>query len=146
MAVSDCSFGVSTTSGVGRIFRYLLTGGVAWLVDVAVFTLCLTSVGILWAQVLARASGAAIGFVGHKFVVFRELDARPANVIPQIAGYGLLWMLSFTVSTVALVWLISRWHVEPLLAKVVVETGIVVLNYLVMHHVIFRLIRRGADA
>ena len=81
MAVSDCSFGVSTTGGVGRIFRYLLTGGVAWLVDVAGFTLCLTSVDMLWAQVLARASGAAIGFVGHTFVVFRERDTRPADII-----------------------------------------------------------------
>ena len=81
MAVSDYSFGGSTAGGVGRIFRYLLTGGVAWLVDVAVFTLCLTSVGIVWAQVLARSSGAAIGLVGHTFVVFRERDTRPANII-----------------------------------------------------------------
>ena len=85
MAVSDRSSGVSTTSGAGCILRDPLTGGVAWLVDVAVFTLCLTSVGILWAQVLARASGAAIGFVGHTFVVFRELDARPANIFAQVS-------------------------------------------------------------
>jgi hypothetical protein len=59
----------------------------------------------------------------------------------QIARYGLLWILSFGLSTAALIWLIAQRQMEPVVAKVLVEAGIVVLNYLLMHHMVFRVAR-----
>jgi len=121
-----------------RVTRYLLMGGVAWLVDIAVFSLCLPGLGVVLAQVSARTAGAVVAFVGHKLVVFRALDSEPATVGLQLVGYSALWVFSLGVSTLALIGLIEHVHFNPVAAKILVETGIVVLNYLVMRTVIFR--------
>ena len=121
-----------------RVTRYLLMGGVAWLVDVAVFSLCLPSLGVVLAQVSARTAGAVVAFLGHKLVVFRALDSEPATVGLQLVGYSALWVFSLGVSTLALIGLIEHVGVNAIAAKVVVEAGIVVMNYLVMKGFIFR--------
>lgn len=131
---------MSRVLGVGsaRVVRYLLTGGVAWLADFAVFTVCLASVGIAMAQLFARITGAIVAFIGHKLFVFGELDYQPATLARQTMRYVALGIWSYALSTLALIGLIERAGVNAIVAKVIVETGIVVMNYLVMKALIFQ--------
>lgn len=117
--------------------RYLLIGGLAWLVDVLVFALSVSSVGVASAQLGARVCGAFVAFSGHKLFVFRQTDLQLAAVATQAVRYAALWLLSFTISALALIGLIDQAGVPALTAKVGVEIGIVALNYLVMRAFVF---------
>jgi putative flippase GtrA len=124
--------------GLPRTLRYLLVGGMAWVIDIAVFALCVTGVGVASAQLLARLSGAIVAFFGHKVFVFGEDSLEPATVARQALRYVSLWVLSVTISTLALIGLIDHAGVHALSAKVAVESAMVAMNYLVMRSVVFR--------
>lgn len=120
------------------MFRYLLTGGAAWVVDGTVFVLTLSAFGVVLAQLFARIVGAAVAFFGHKLFVFREVGVQPSTLVSQSLRYVGLWFFSYTVSTLALVGLIDHVGMNAIAAKVMVESGIVGMNYLVMKSLIFR--------
>ena len=132
--------GVTSFSGgeSARMFRYLLSGAVAWVADLAVFTACLGSFGIIMAQLIARITGAVVAFFGHKLFVFGESDIKPATLARQIPSYAALWLLSYVVSTLALIGLVGHVGMQALLAKIMVEAVIIAMNYLVMKTLIFR--------
>lgn len=121
-----------------RPLRYLLSGGVAWLVDLGVFTLCLASGGIAIAQFAARTAGAIVAFIGHKFFVFRAREYRPRILARQSLYFAMLWLFSYVSSTLALIGLIDvlRWNV--VVSKIVVEVGVITVNYTVMKSYIFQ--------
>jgi putative flippase GtrA len=121
-----------------RIGRYLLIGGIAWVIDVAVFVACVADLGIVKAQLIARIIGALVSFAGHKLFVFAEMDTKPSTVARQAAAYGALWILSYLLSTLGLVGLIDYAGINSLPSKVIVEAGVVGINYLVMQRLIFR--------
>ncbi len=120
-----------------RPFRYLVTGGVGWLVDLAVFTFFLPLAGIVSAQLAARIAGAIVAFLGHKLFVFRALDRSPTALATQTLGYAALWALAYILSAAALVILIGHLNWNIIAAKIVVEVGIVFMNYTVMKSMIF---------
>lgn len=120
-----------------RPTKYLLVGGVAWVADVAVFALSINALGVVPAQCCARVAGAVLAFFGHKFFVFREYDLRRPTLTAQALRYTALWVLSFTLTTLALVALIAHADIAALPAKVLVEACIVVLNYLVLRGLVF---------
>ena len=122
---------------IARPLRYLLSGGIAWLVDAAVFFICLPIAGVALSQLAARTVGAAVAFVGHKLFVFRAFDYHPTALARQTLRYVVLWVVSYSVSTLALIGLIEHLHWNAVAAKVTVEAGILVMNYLVMKTVIF---------
>jgi putative flippase GtrA len=115
-----------------------LSGGVAWLVDLAVFTLCLGVGGIAVAQFAARTAGAIVAFIGHKVFVFRAHEYRPRVIARQSAYFAALWLFSYAASTLALIVLIDRMDWNVVVSKILVEVGVVLVNYAVMKSFIFR--------
>jgi putative flippase GtrA len=130
--------GLAINQDVLRIGRYLLIGVMAWVIDVAVFVACVADLGIVKAQLIARIIGALVSFAGHKLFVFSEMDTKPATVARQAAAYGALWILSYFLSTLGLIGLIDYGGIHSVPAKVMVEMGVVVMNYLVTQRLIFR--------
>ena len=124
-------------SSASRPFRYLLSGGVAWLVDLAVFTLCLGVGGIAVAQFAARTVGALVAFIGHKVFVFRAHEYRPRIIARQSVYFAALWLFSYVTSTLALIVLIDRLDWNVVVSKLLVEIGVVLVNYTVMKSFIF---------
>jgi putative flippase GtrA len=114
-----------------------LVGALAWLVDFLTFVLTYPSVGVIWAQTAARGLGAAVGFVGHKYLVFGDRRGARRLVVWQTLQYLLLWGLSYGLSVGGIVWLVERQGMAPVAAKIVVEAGVLVLNFTVMKRVIF---------
>lgn len=124
-------------STAARPFRYLFSGGVAWLVDLAVFTFFLPGGGIILAQLAARTAGAVVSFIGHKVFVFHARDYHPAALARQTFHFVLLWLFSYIMSTLALIGLIDKMHWNVLAAKLLVEVFILLINYRVMKLFIF---------
>jgi putative flippase GtrA len=129
--------GISTSAWCSRVCRYVLTGGVAWVVDFVVFVAFVTPLGIVTAQLVARVAGALVAFLGHKFFVFQETQTEAAVLGGQALRYAALWVFSYGLSTLGLILLIEYLFLPEIPAKVLVEGCVVVLNYLIMRTLIF---------
>ena len=59
---------------VQEVFRFLVTGGAAYLVDVAVFNLLLLvlDVSSVWSKVVSSVFAIAVAFVGSRYYTWRE--------------------------------------------------------------------------
>jgi putative flippase GtrA len=117
--------------------RYLLVGGGAWVLDFAVFASCHTLVGVVWAQTLARVTGAVAAFTGHKLFVYKNKANTPRALGRQAAGYLLLWLLSYLLSIGLVVLFIEVMGLHPIAAKLAMEIILVGINYLTMKQLIF---------
>jgi putative flippase GtrA len=117
--------------------RYLLVGGLAWVVDFLSFSLSVSVLGLAWAQTLARIMGAVVGFLGHKYLVFADRRRGGQRLLRQGWQYLILWLLSYGLSLAGLFWLVVGLRLHPIVAKLLVESVVVLINFAVMKRVIF---------
>lgn len=121
----------------GEAVRYFFVGLGAWVVDVIVFALVQAEIGVISAQAIARLSGAIVAFAGHKFYVFREHKTGLWHLSRQSLQYVLLWIFSYLVSTMGILWLMDSHDFPAVQAKIMVESMVIMLNFLIMKSYIF---------
>lgn len=117
--------------------RYLMVGVIAWIVDFLVFVVCLSLVGILWAQTAARISGAVVAFLGHKVFVYNSRGFGRKEVGKQAAAYLMLWVFSYLLSIGLILLFTQILGFAPIPAKLVTEIILVGVNYITMKQLIF---------
>lgn len=122
---------------IAQTLRYLVSGGVAWLVDFATFAALYGPFGLFWAQTAARTAGALTAFVGHKLFVFGDPHRQARLVVRQALQYAMLWLLSYGLSLVGIFTLTELAGFGPLVAKLMVESLLLVLNFITMKYLIF---------
>jgi len=115
---------------------YIMVGVISWLVDVAIFHLSWSVIGIVAAQFLARVAGAATAFLLNRRITFRmNKDESEAGL--QAIKYTILLVLNWAV-TVGLIYVLSYGlSMHPLTAKILLDMVIVPGNYLVMKYWVF---------
>ncbi|MCG7983990.1 MAG: GtrA family protein [Candidatus Thiodiazotropha lotti] len=120
-----------------QFLRYLLVGGVSWVVDFLVFFLTYSPFGIVTAQTIARIVGALVAFAGHKLIVFEDRQFTPQAIRQQLIQYLILWLVSYTLSIMLLLGFVDLLHFHPVAAKLITETIIIVINFVTMRRYIF---------
>ena len=85
----------------------------------------------------ARVSGAAVTFVGHKFFVFRDRPVGGRRLARQTLQYAALWVFSYLISLGGILYLVEHQQVHPVVAKILVEIVVVLLNFFTMKRFIF---------
>ncbi|WP_369052007.1 GtrA family protein [Kineococcus terrestris] len=72
---------------VQEVFRFLVTGGLAYLVDVAVFNLLLLVLDVpsVWSKVVSSAVAILVAFLGSRYYTWR--DRRTANPVREYAMF-----------------------------------------------------------
>lgn len=115
---------------VHQAVRYLLSGGIVYAVDMAVFLgiMHFAPGAHLAANFAAKAAGAFTGFFLHKYVTFswaqRDAAAR------QALAYVLLLCANLAGST-ALLWLLVDWGGLPALAgKILTDAAVILATFL----------------
>ena len=94
-------------------------------------------IGVYGAQALARMLGAVVAFFGHKLWVFEHLDLRATVIAFQGTAYVLLWLLSLLLSLALLAGLTLAAGLQPMPAKLLTESALLVLNFSVLQHLVF---------
>lgn len=120
--------------------RYLITGGSLFLIDLAVFLFLAKVAGlpIALAQLLSRATGAAVGFFGHRYFTFRaSLDAAPRDARKQGVAYIAVTVANFFISPLVLLAILSLVGQELVLGKFLAEIVLVLMTYAAMS-IVFR--------
>jgi putative flippase GtrA len=115
------------------VVRYVLVIGLGWLADIAVFALAVPHVNVPLAQLLARVSGALVGFVLHKHFTFQQTNTPVPRATVR---YIILWLFSYFVST-GLILLLISFKFQVVGAKILVEILIVPFNFHLMRRFVF---------
>ncbi len=121
-----------------QVFRYLISGGTAFVVDFSILWL-LTEVAhmhYLFSSIIANVVGLVITYLFSIYWVFdtRTLDNRVAEftIFAAIAGFG-------TLLTTLSMWFITECIGVPyLLSKVITTLFIAVLNFILKKQILFK--------
>lgn len=113
--------------------RYLIVGGLLFAVDLVVFLWLHKLLGVApWgAQLVARSTGAAVGFIAHRHYTFR--DALPVSRFGlgvQSGGYVTVMAGTLLLSPIVLVLTLEALGGRAILAKVSTEAILVGSTYL----------------
>lgn len=121
-----------------QVFRYLVSGGTAFIVDFSTLWLLTEVVHLhyLLSSVIANVVGLVITYIFSIFWVFdtRSVDNRVAEftIFAAIAGFG-------TLLTTLLMWFITECiGVQYLLSKVITTLCIAVLNFVLKKQLLFK--------
>ncbi|HCC55407.1 MAG TPA: hypothetical protein DEQ20_10880 [Desulfobulbaceae bacterium] len=122
-----------------QVVRYGLVGVTALGMDIATFSLLRASgADLILANIAARLIGALATHAGHHFWTFR-IGQLLANTWRSTGiRYAALWTLSTFLSTTALHLLGLQQGLFETAAKLGIEAGIVVLNFILCRTWVFR--------
>jgi putative flippase GtrA len=118
-------------------FRYLCVMGLGWLVDLAAFALFAQWLSIPLSQIIARLSGAAVGFAGHKWFSFSNGKTSSGRTARQSAVFALVWLFSYLLTTGGILFLVQKLGFEKLTAKILIEILVVPINYVMLSRWVF---------
>lgn len=119
-----------------RFALYIMVGVISWVVDVAIYHLSWSLIGIVAGQFLARIAGAATAFLLNRRMTFRT-NKDVSGVGLQAVKYTTLLVLNWAVTVGLIYGLIYSLSMHPLTAKILLDIVIVPGNYLVMKYWVF---------
>lgn len=118
--------------------RYLLAGAIVYLADLLTFAVIahLAPSAYLWANLLGKSTGAALGFVLHKRFTFA--GGQRDRTDRQAASYALLLMFNLALSS-ALLWVaVEQLGIRDLPARILVDGVVILISFLGMRLWVYR--------
>lgn len=138
MKTNLVSAAVEMFDGIGTFSRYLVTGGVLFLIDLSVFLALVRLVGCepALAQPIGRATGAIAGFFGHRYVTFFQNRGNPRHGIAvQGSGYLVVSVAMLLITPFVLLFFLHISGGDLVAAKVLTEIFAVIAVYLSLRFV-----------
>lgn len=108
-------------------FRYLLSSGGTWAVDLVVFLALYRSMDIPVALFISRCAASAFGFTAHKFFSF-QTRTKPST--REVVGYVVLASLNFIITALFLSAFASSNELLTAILKLSLEVVLFLINYL----------------
>lgn len=120
--------------------RYLATGASLFLLDLAIYVVLHLGFGvaIMTAQLVSRTTGAAVGFVGHKFFSFGVGGEKQASsTTSQGVAYSVVMAVNILLSPFLVVFLVYLLDGRAIVGKLFSDAIIITETFLLLR-VIFR--------
>ncbi len=124
----------------GGLVRYALVGGLTTAVNVGCFALLHSALGLHYqaANVAAWVLSVLFAFAGSKWFVFRDEAREPGALLRQLAGFFGSRLLTLLVET-GLMWLlVTPLGMDAVVAKVLCNAVVIVLNFVLSKRFVFR--------
>lgn len=121
-----------------KIIRFLISGGSAAAVEMAVFALILgltSGLLIIVPQTISFLAGFMVSFSLNRSWVF---SAKNGKIATQLARYGLLAAINLVLSNIVLLLLVDVASMHELVAKFMVMACVAVWNYIIFSKIIFK--------
>lgn len=121
------------------VTRYFITGGIVYLVDVLTFSLIVLATPDYYqaANIVARLTGAIIGFFLHKYFTFSD-NQQTRNKKTQLFQYTVLFTTNICFSAALLYLLIDQFRSNPFVARIITDVLVISASYLVSRYIIFK--------
>lgn len=121
-----------------QMWRYLLVGGVVYLVDLAVYAAMVHLVphAYLLANGMGKIAGAALGFILHKRFTF--FGGQRDGVERQVLSYAGLLAFNLALSSALLWFAVGAVGADALIARVAIDGLVILMSFLGMRLWVYR--------
>ncbi len=121
-----------------QLHRYTLVGGLVFLIDLLSYWLLMSVTGswFLYAHFVSRTIGGVSCFVLNRYVTFR--CSGISGLWGDLVRFGLLYAVSFVLSSGLVYAYVALAHLSPIAGKVVAECTVFLFNYTVMKYWVLR--------
>lgn len=117
------------------IIKYMLASGLSVILDYLAFIVLSYMTDNIWISTyLARALSSVFNFIANKKVVFKS----KGNTVRQMILYYMLVIVSATISAAGVYGFKQLFDGNYVISKVIVDTILFFLNYIIQREVIFR--------
>lgn len=121
-----------------RIIKYVLSGGTAASIQIALLYICTSVFGVyyLYSSIIAWVAAFCISFTLQKFWTFSSRSLDRAH--HQLLYYFIVAISNLGANTVLLYVFVERFHVHYLLSQIFIGLSAAVVTYTINKHIIFR--------
>lgn len=125
-------------SSTKELILYIIFGGLTTVVNIAVFYfLTLLGMEYLLANVIAWIISVVFAFLTNKLYVFNSKSFSFKLFLREAILFFMARGFSLAVDMVGMVILIELIHMDSLIAKIIVNIIVIVLNYILSKFLIF---------
>ncbi|MBF4694572.1 GtrA family protein [Fusibacter ferrireducens] len=118
-------------------FRYLIVGGMTTLINLLVYQIGLwLGIGYLVATTFAFTASVIFAFFANKYYVFKKVT--PKGIWRELMIFAGSRISTFLIETIGLIVWISVLAVQEMLAKLIMNIIVIVLNYIISKFWIFK--------
>ena len=121
-----------------EIILYALFGVFTSVVNVVVFyILYKLNIDYKISNIIALVITKIIAYLCNKYFVFKSKCANFLELLKEFIGFMISRLLTLLLDYFGLILLVSVFHIEMLISKIIVTTIVVILNYIIGKNYIF---------
>ena len=120
------------------IFKYIISSGLSFIIDISIFWLINNLFkNIILATIIARIVSSLVNYMINRNVVFKSNESRRKSVIQ----YYTLVLVQMLISAFSVDFIYTITKFTPSFIKIVVDSIIFVVNFLIQKYLIFKTIK-----
>lgn len=117
------------------IFKYIMSSGLSFIIDISIFWLINTIFkNIILATIIARIISSLVNYIINRNVVFKSNLSRRKTIIQ----YYTLVLVQMLISAFSVDFIFSIIKFNPTIIKIMVDSIIFVVNFLIQKYLIFK--------
>ncbi len=122
------------------ILMYLVMGGVTTIINIVTFWLCYSVLGIGYsvATVIAWFLSVLFAYLSNKFYVFESTNMNVSTLVHEMITFFGFRMISLLIDLFIMYICVSLFNVNALVAKVLANIVVLIVNYVFSKWVIFK--------
>lgn len=122
-----------------ELFLYLVFGGLTTLINIIVYALLESGLGVdyRWATTVAWVAAVVFAFITNKLFVFGSKDTSARTSTREFVLFIFFRILSYGVDLGTMILLIDVMSQDSLVSKIVANVFVVIFNYFASKYLIF---------
>lgn len=123
-----------------EIMMYIIFGIATTFVNIGVYMFFsnILNINYLISNVIAFILSVTFAFITNKIYVFKQLDFSLSTVIQEVISFFSVRLASFGLDMLLLFILVSLLKQNELLAKIIINIIVIILNYVFSKFIVFR--------
>lgn len=118
--------------------NYLIFGVLTTIVNIVVFDLCNMVMDYKPANIIAWILSVIFAYITNKLFVFESKSFAPKVLVKEISTFVFARLVSLAVDMAFMIFAIEVVHMPNLIAKIISNVFVVIINYVFSKLVIFK--------
>lgn len=135
------------THKLWEVFTYLFFGVLTTIVNIVSFTIAYQNIGLSWpvSNTVSWIMSVLVAFVTNKFWVFHTQASGSLGLLWEFMKFVCVRLLSYVLDMCIMWLIINVIKGNELVAKVITQTVVIVVNYFFSRLFIFTSVRRNHE-
>ncbi|WP_438493125.1 GtrA family protein [Paenibacillus sp. IHBB 3054] len=122
-----------------EVCSYIIFGILTTVVNISIFyVLSKSGFDFKISTTIAWVISVLFAFITNKKYVFKSTENKPKSTLKEFNQFFILRILSYIIDLVSMILLINYISMDVMIAKVITNIIVIVLNYLISKKLIFK--------